>query len=344
MYSSLGLGHPEPNNPAPRRVTSGDQQKTYVMSVETAKAPTNKRKAPLTQDNAYEVFTKYFDMDVALERIREATMADSAALLDILTTCVKESEVVSFSNVSLRHLKNLGIEKEDAEIDKEAMKAVNLPDSPANRSVQHGSLQLFLRHFNVAKESGCRCLIDQYLFYAIVYAQSIIDKDEGVRATLTDRCGFKHPHLAVFPELAIPLTRITCEQTQATYVFHGLLDYGICFIKQQDAEMLSEGILGIDNLSQVLSGILEAKTEAEMKFGDPQIIAQILSILELTQRDAFTGALTNGAYWRFFVARITGKELHVNTTATFKVDKNAGLIVELLKDMMIYKISPLFKF
>ncbi|KAK7685651.1 hypothetical protein QCA50_010995 [Cerrena zonata] len=100
--------------------------------------------------------------------------------------------------------------------------------------------------------------------------------------------------------------------------------------------MLADGILGMDP-SNVLGVILEIKAASEMNSGDPQIIGQILVLLEQTKRVAFTGAVTNGVYWRIFVVRIV-EELHIYSTATSKAKNNTGLVVELLKDMMLFKL------
>ncbi|KIY66592.1 hypothetical protein CYLTODRAFT_455205 [Cylindrobasidium torrendii FP15055 ss-10] len=296
---------PNISSPPPRRVTSGD--KTFILHgdiehSELSAASEQKRpNATLTPDNAHDVFAECFDTEAFLRFIEDNSLTRET-LLQSLKKSVIDSKVVSFSSVTRRHLKNLGIEQYDLELDEAAIAAAldeaaiaaaSNPESAANKNIQRGYLDRSRYHFN--KESGCRSLIDQYIFYAMLYAQNIIDTDDAVRQLLAARYNFKHPHVAVFSNLSIPSTRITHAQTGVTYAFHGLLDYGLCFIKSRDKEMLTEGVLGVDP-SSVLCCILEAKTKAEMQFGDPQIIAQILSLFQLSGRSSFTRALTNGAF------------------------------------------------
>jgi hypothetical protein len=48
----------------------------------------------------------------------------------------------------------------------------------------------------------------------------------------------------------------------------------------------------------------------------------------------FTGALTNGALWRFFTAYDGGDQIRIYTSAEFATKSDSGLIIELLKDMV----------
>ena len=82
------------------------------------------------------------------------------------------------------------------------------------------------------KESGCRCIIGQYLVAAVVYAQGIIDNDDRLKEDLSSRYNIKNPHIAVFTKIPVPHTCIT--HGDISYVFHGILDYGVGYIKGRD--------------------------------------------------------------------------------------------------------------
>ena len=53
------------------------------------------------------------------------------------------------------------------------------------------------------------------------------------------------------------------------------------------------------------------------------------------ERKSFTGALTNGALWRFFTAYNQEDKLKIYVSAEFASDTDNGIIIELLKDMVI---------
>jgi hypothetical protein len=128
------------------------------------------------------------------------------------------------------------------------------------------------------KESGCRCIIDQYLTAALVYAQGIVKQDSNLKKTLEEEYRVEDPHLAVFTELQVPHARV--EYNQVYYVFHGFLDYPVGFIRELDImsarslcgpmniDSLRYGILNID-AETMLTGILDAKSLKEMKDAEP---------------------------------------------------------------------------
>ena len=82
------------------------------------------------------------------------------------------------------------------------------------------------------KESGCRCIIEQYLVAAVVYAQGILDNNQKMKQGVSERFGMTNPQIAVFTGLPVPRTRIT--YNDIFYTFHGSLDYGVGFIKGRD--------------------------------------------------------------------------------------------------------------
>lgn len=59
-------------------------------------------------------------------------------------------------------------------------------------------------------------------------------------------------------------------------------------------------------------------------------------ILHLSSgRRAFFGALTNGPFWRFFVARhIDDGQVKIASSGTIMTSDNKGAIIEILKDMV----------
>jgi hypothetical protein len=89
-------------------------------------------------------------------------------------------------------------------------------------------LELWLACDLLQEECGARCLIDQYVLAAVVYAQTILDSDEDLKQQMEQKYRVGDPHIAVFPELPIPLITVTCGNT--LYSFHGVLDYGIGYI------------------------------------------------------------------------------------------------------------------
>jgi hypothetical protein len=75
----------------------------------------------------------------------------------------------------------------------------------------------------------------------VVYAQSVIDDDQVLRAMLSLKHGLKHPHVAIFTEQVVPKTMV--EHNQEAYIFYGILNYAISFIPHYDIGeyMLSVG-------------------------------------------------------------------------------------------------------
>jgi hypothetical protein len=52
-------------------------------------------------------------------------------------------------------------------------------------------------------------------------------------------------------------------------------------------------------------------------------------------RTTFTGALSNGAMWRFYTAEKDGESRYqVYSSSLYTANRHGGLIVELLKDMV----------
>jgi hypothetical protein len=177
--------------------------------------------------------------------------------------------------------------------------------------------------------------------------------------------------VAVFTDLEVPHTRVSHDGT--SYVFHGSFDYVMGLIESRDVGMqsilyfilffrtvcadlastttasLARGSLKL-NISKMLSGVLEAKSLAEMQNEVPQIIVQVLTVLGLTSvplpyfcivnyvahsmLQAGGGVLTNGALWRFFTAYDGEDQIRIYTSPEFATDSDAGLIIELLKDMV----------
>ena len=130
------------------------------------------------------------------------------------------------------------------------MEAANAPTSSANKYLQKSSMGHIRKHFNLTvyhpcsfcenhsrtqptfpqfqNESGARCLIDQFLVAAVIYAQSILDLDVAVRDDVFEHYQIDSPFVAVFTEVPIPYTKVRCGNT--SYTFHGVLDYGVGFI------------------------------------------------------------------------------------------------------------------
>jgi hypothetical protein len=83
---------------------------------------------------------------------------------------------------------------------------------------------------NSQKVAGCRCPIDQFIVTAVVYAQSIIDKNKPLKDKLFAKHRMPQPHVGVFTEQPIPETTMTYEQEP--YTFYGILDYAIGFVSK----------------------------------------------------------------------------------------------------------------
>ncbi|KAF8688701.1 hypothetical protein AX14_003437 [Amanita brunnescens Koide BX004] len=94
-------------------------------------------------------------------------------------------------------------------------------------------------HLNLSKGSGAHCLVDQYILAAVIYAQSILDSDEMLKHEMDRKHKVSDPHIAVFPELQIPLTTVTCGNN--SYAFRGVLDHGIGFMSDAEQTALANG-------------------------------------------------------------------------------------------------------
>ncbi len=161
-------------------------------------------------------------------------------------------QVVPFTSASRRHLSLLGIDVVgDLDIDSNSVQSLDLPDSLPNKILCQDVVAAFKKHFSLSvrrlfavfglcemtllasqKESGCRCVIDQFLLAAAIYAQQIIDTDMNIKDELYARYFIRKPHIAVFTELPIPKTNVS--YNGVSYVFHGFLDYGVGLIKSGD--------------------------------------------------------------------------------------------------------------
>lgn len=132
---------------------------------------------------------------------------------------------------------------------------------------------------------GSRYLVDQYLLAAVLYAQDIINK--GIVSKVND------PHVAVFTELQIPPTKITCGEK--SYTFHGSWDYAVGMIEAMDkrtisrlrysfchpsAASLRRGTLKL-SASNILTGIVAVRSSAEMEDAVPQLIARISTLFSV---------------------------------------------------------------
>lgn len=161
-------------------------------------------------------------------------------------------QVIPFTSASKRHLRLLGIDiVGDLEIDSNKIKSLDLLESLSNKTLRQNVITAFKKHFNLSvrkifivsgiceitllasqKESGCRCVIDQFLLAAAIYAQQIIDTDMNIKDELYAKYFIRKPHVVVFTELPIPQT--TVNNNGVSYVFHGFLDYGVGLIKSGD--------------------------------------------------------------------------------------------------------------
>lgn len=57
--------------------------------------------------------------------------------------------------------------------------------------------------------------------------------------------------------------------------------------------------------------------------------------MSFSKRTTFTGALSNGAMWRFYTAEYDGESgYQVYASGLYGANRHGGLIVELLKDMV----------
>ncbi|KAF8522409.1 hypothetical protein BU17DRAFT_86964 [Hysterangium stoloniferum] len=132
----------------------------------------------------------------------------------------------------------------------------NLQDSPANAALQKTGLSSLTKHFNLSKESDARCHANQYVLAAAIYAQTILDGDKQLKQEMDRKHGVDDAHVAVFPELTIPFTTIT--RCNNFYTFHGVIDYGIGYISDEDQIVLIDGEARLDP-ARALASIVEAK-------------------------------------------------------------------------------------
>src|SRR5260221_8797585 len=132
-------------------------------------------------------------------------------------TCMHMSfmQVVPFTSVSKRHLSLLGIDiVGELEIDSNKIKSLDLPESLSNKTLRQDVTTPFQKHFSLSvrkifiasvfceitllpfqKKSGCRCVIDQFLLAAAIYAQQIIDTDMNIKDELFAKYFIRKPHV-----------------------------------------------------------------------------------------------------------------------------------------------------
>ncbi|KAF8336695.1 hypothetical protein F5887DRAFT_986646, partial [Amanita rubescens] len=345
--ASLGIGKaPLANASTERRFVSAPNTNPdfgvtlFEASLSTA---TKKRKmtSELTPDNADKVLTSSLDFSKFHIAVSEKAEMTEQEMFALLKSCVVDPHIVSFSSIRKRHVESLGLNLTyDLDLLESEVEAANVPNSSANTYLQQSSMGHIRKHFNLTNESGARCMIDQFLVAGVIYAQTILDQNVAVRDDVVKHYKINNPYVAVFTEVPIPYTKVRCGNT--SYTFHGVLDYGIGFISTKLKDALCMGGVPFEP-SNALSGIIVAKSLEEFRNATPQITAQVLTILTVTKRKSFTGALAHGSLWRFFTAYDGGTQIRIYASGIFAADKNQGLIVELLKDMVI-PIDPLSHF
>ncbi|KAF8508593.1 hypothetical protein BU17DRAFT_99676 [Hysterangium stoloniferum] len=263
-------------------------------------------------------------------------------VLHHLRSAVIDPDVISFSNILPRHLEVLGMDYTGAlTYDNDWVQKANFHDSPANVALQKSGYQRMRAHLNLSAsiKSGARWLIDQYILAAVTYAQDIFDNDEQLKQEMDHKYRIDAPLIAVFPGLPIPFTTITCGNNSHT--FHGVLDYGIGFISNAGQPALASGGAHLDP-SHALFAIVEAKGGEKFELQDlSRIATQLLTCLVLTKQTSFSGALTNGVFWRFFTAHDGGNQLRIYSCGDFRAEVYGGTIIEFLKDMILYGKSPM---
>jgi hypothetical protein len=99
------------------------------------------------------------------------------------------------------------------------------------------------------------------------------------------------------------------------------------------------------------SCIIKVKGLQELKGAESRIAVQVLTVLTMRfvyfihcftsfsvvlgrKQKFFTGALTQGRLWRFFMAYNGGGEIKIYVSHLFDACKDQGFIVEFLKDMV----------
>lgn len=82
-------------------------------------------------------------------------------------------------------------------------------------------------------QSGSRCMIDQFLLSAVVYAQSIIDHDPQLKAQLCKRYRILDPHITIFTDVDIP-DGVEIAYRETMFLFYGPLDYAMGFVNAKD--------------------------------------------------------------------------------------------------------------
>jgi hypothetical protein len=76
----------------------------------------------------------------------------------------------------------------------------------------------------IQNDSGTRCMIDQFLVAAVIYAQTVLDQNEVIKADIVKHFKIDNPYVTVF-------TKVTKVQLGNTsYTFCGILDYRVGFI------------------------------------------------------------------------------------------------------------------
>ncbi|KAJ6583830.1 hypothetical protein DFH09DRAFT_1433737 [Mycena vulgaris] len=161
-------------------------------------------------------------------------------------------------------------------------------------------------------EAGCRMLIDGTLVPAVHAAQKIqehapltIVSEAGARDTAPD------DHIMIVPEWNI--YRVPVEGEGQDVDFHGPLDYALVIVDDHTYRLVKKRAAPMPprNNASLLT-IVEAKSPVTMEAGRTQIEAQCLALLKDTGRGFFSGALTNGTTWIFFVAVANEKSVTIH--------------------------------
>lgn len=71
-----------------------------------------------------------------------------------------------------------------------------------------------------------------------------------------------------------------------------------------------------------------------MRFSLSKTLFFTCTDFDVRGKSTFTGALTNGAFWRFFTAYNKDSHVKIYASAEYTGDTDNGIIIELLKDMV----------